>query len=31
MLIDSLRKGIMPEIPVEYNWESQCNVLLKKR
>jgi len=28
MLIDSLRKGVMPELPVEYNWESQCNVLL---
>lgn len=31
MLIDSLRKGIMPEFPVEYNWETQCNVLLKRR
>jgi len=31
MLIDSLRKGVMPEIPVEYNWASQCNVLLKNR
>ncbi|MGE0089888.1 MAG: NADH-quinone oxidoreductase subunit NuoF [Bacteroidales bacterium] len=31
MLIDSLRKGIMPELPVEYNWASQCNVLLKRR
>jgi len=31
MLIDSLRKGIMPELPVEYNWGSQCNVLLKNR
>ncbi len=29
MLIDSLRKGIMPELPVEYNWGSKCNVLLK--
>lgn len=29
MLIDSLRKGIMPELPVVYNWESKCNVLLK--
>jgi NADH-quinone oxidoreductase E subunit len=31
MLIDSLRKGIMPDLPVEYNWASQCNVLLKNR
>jgi NADH-quinone oxidoreductase E subunit len=31
MLIDSLRKGIMPELPVEYNWATQCNVLLKRR
>ena len=31
MLIDSLRKGVMPEFPVEYNWASQCNVLLKNR
>lgn len=29
MLIDSLRQGVMPEIPVQYNWESKCNVLLK--
>ncbi|MDD3740677.1 MAG: NADH-quinone oxidoreductase subunit NuoE, partial [Bacteroidales bacterium] len=29
MLIDSLRKGIMPEIPVKYNFGSLCNVLLK--
>ena len=27
MLIDSLRKGVMPELPVEYNWATQCNVL----
>lgn len=31
MLIDSLRLGIMPELPVEYNWGSKCNVLLKNR
>jgi NADH-quinone oxidoreductase E subunit len=31
MLIDSLRKGIMPDLPVEYNWATQCNVLLKNR
>ena len=31
MLIDSLRKGVMPELPVEYNWGTQCNVLLKNR
>jgi NADH-quinone oxidoreductase E subunit len=31
MLIDSLRKGVMPDLPVEYNWASQCNVLLKNR
>ena len=31
MLIDSLRKGIMPDLPVEYNWRSKCNVLLKIR
>lgn len=31
MLIDSLRKGVMPELPVEYNWATQCNVLLKRR
>lgn len=30
-LIDSLRNGIMPELPVEYNWASLCNVLLKNR
>ncbi len=30
-LIDSLRKGIMPELPVEYNWGTQCNVLLKNK
>ncbi|MDD3876636.1 MAG: NADH-quinone oxidoreductase subunit NuoF [Bacteroidales bacterium] len=31
MLIDSLRQGIMPELPVEYNWATQCNVLFKNR
>jgi len=31
MLIDSLRNGIMPVLPVEYNWATQCNVLLKNR
>lgn len=31
MLIDSLRKGIMPDLPVEYNYASKCNVLLKNR
>jgi len=31
MLIDSLRKGVMPDLPVEYNWGTQCNVLLKNR
>ncbi|MBN1339964.1 MAG: NADH-quinone oxidoreductase subunit NuoF [Bacteroidales bacterium] len=31
MLIDSLRKGVMPELPVEYNWGTKCNVLLKNR
>ncbi|MBW6459127.1 MAG: NADH-quinone oxidoreductase subunit NuoF [Bacteroidales bacterium] len=31
MLIDSLRKGIMPDLPVEYNWGTLCNVLLKNR
>jgi NADH-quinone oxidoreductase E subunit len=30
-LIDSLRKGIMPDLPVEYNFGSKCNVLLKNR
>jgi len=29
MLIDSLRKGIMPDIPVKYNFGTKCNVLLK--
>lgn len=29
MLIDSLRKGIMPEIPVKYHFGTKCNVLLK--
>lgn len=29
MLIDSLRNGIMPDLPVKYNWASKCNVLLK--
>lgn len=31
MLIDSLKQGIMPELPVEYNWGTMCNVLLKNR
>ena len=31
MLIDSLRKGVMPVLPVEYNWATQCNVLLRNR
>lgn len=31
MLIDSLRRGVMPELSVEYNWGTQCNVLLKNR
>ncbi len=31
MLIDSLRQGIMPELPVEYNFGTLCNVLLKNR
>ncbi len=31
MLIDSLKQGIMPDLPVEYNWGSMCNVLLKNR
>jgi len=31
ILIDSLRQGIMPELPVEYNWGTKCNVLLKNR
>ncbi len=31
VLIDSLRKGIMPDLPVEYNYETLCNVLLKNR
>ncbi len=31
MLIDSLKQGIMPELPIEYNWGSMCNVLLKNR
>jgi len=31
VLIDSLRKGIIPELPVEYNFATQCNVLLKNR
>ena len=30
-LISSLRKGILPEKKVEYNWGSVCNVLLKNR
>jgi NADH-quinone oxidoreductase E subunit len=31
ILIDSLRQGIMPELPVEYYWGTKCNVLLKNR
>ncbi len=31
ILIDSLSKGIMPDLPVEYNYGSLCNVLLKNR
>jgi len=31
VLIDSLRQGIMPELPVVYNWATKCNVLLKNR
>lgn len=31
VLIDSLRRGFMPELPVEYNFATQCNVLLKNR
>lgn len=31
VLIDSLKLGIMPDLPVEYNWESKCNVLMKNR
>jgi NADH-quinone oxidoreductase E subunit len=31
ILIDSLRRGIMPDLPVEYNWGTKCNVLLKNR
>ncbi len=31
LLIDSLRNGIMPDLPVEYHYESLCNVLLKNR
>jgi NADH-quinone oxidoreductase E subunit len=31
MLIDSLKQGIMPDLPIEYNWGSMCNVLLKNR
>jgi len=30
-LLDSLRKGVMPEKKAEYNWGSECNVLLKNR
>lgn len=29
ILLDSLRKGVMPELPVKYNYGSKCNVLLK--
>jgi len=31
MLIDSLMQGIMPELPVDYNWGTKCNVLFKNR
>ncbi len=30
-LLDSLKKGVMPESKTEYNWGSECNVLLKNR
>lgn len=30
-LIASLKKGIMPEKKTEYNWGTECNVLLKNR
>jgi len=30
-LVASLRKGVMPERKTEYNWGSQCKVLLKNR
>ena len=29
ILIDSLRNGIMPDLPVKYKYGSKCNVLLK--
>lgn len=30
-LLDSLKKGVMPEKKTEYNWASECKVLLKNR
>ncbi len=30
-LLESLKKGVMPESKTEYNWGSECNVLLKNR
>jgi len=30
-LLDSLKKGVMPERVAEYNWGTECNVLLKNR
>ena len=30
-LIASLKKGVMPERKAEYNWGTECNVLLKNR
>ena len=30
-LLDSLKKGVMPETKTDYYWASDCNVLLKNR
>lgn len=30
-LLDSLKKGVMPESKTDYYWASECNVLLKNR
>ncbi|MFO7811243.1 MAG: NADH-quinone oxidoreductase subunit NuoF [Candidatus Delongbacteria bacterium] len=30
-LIESLKKGVMPEKETHYNWATECNVLLKNR
>lgn len=30
-LIESLKKGVMPERKAEYNWETKCNILMKNR